>query len=105
MTITQTIEIPADHRLTIEVPREVPAGPALVTFAPAGQENPEALPEKRKFTLPKEVVEEILGGKTLAEVLSQPTPLADSLAGVAKDLGDITLEQIREERLVEKYLK
>jgi len=105
MTITQTIEIPADHRLVIEVPREVPVGKALVTFAPVEQENSEALPEKRKFTLPKEVVEEILGGKTLAEVLSQPTPLVDSLVGVAKNLGDITLEQIREERLTEKYLK
>ena len=101
MTITQTIEIPADHRLTIEVPREVPAGPALVAFTPAERENPKG----QKFKLPKEVVEEILGGMTLAEVLSQPTPIADSLLGVAKNLGDISLEQIREERLVEKYLK
>ena len=105
MTITQTIEIPADHRLTIEVPQEVPAGPALVTFAPAEQEKPEALREERKFKLPKEVVEEILGGKTLAEILSEPTPIVDSLSGILSGLGDITLEQIREERLTEKYLK
>ena len=26
MTITQTVEIPADRRITIEVPREVPTG-------------------------------------------------------------------------------
>ena len=26
MTITQTVDIPADHRLTIDIPREVPAG-------------------------------------------------------------------------------
>ena len=101
MTITQTIEIPADHRLTIEVPREVPAGPAIVTFAPVE----EKVLKRKKFKLPKEMVEEILGGMTLAEVLSQPTPIADSLLGVAKNLGDISLEQIREERLVEKYLK
>jgi hypothetical protein len=33
--IEQTVEIPADHRLTIEVPREVPAGRAILTFTPA----------------------------------------------------------------------
>ncbi|MDR0448732.1 MAG: hypothetical protein LBH07_08700 [Treponema sp.] len=34
MTITQTVDIPADHRLTIDVPREVPAGRAVLTFTP-----------------------------------------------------------------------
>ena len=35
MTITQTVEIPADRRLTIEVPREVPVGRTILTFTPA----------------------------------------------------------------------
>ena len=35
MTITQTVEIPADRRITIEVPREVPTGPVVLTFTPA----------------------------------------------------------------------
>ena len=35
MTITQTVEIPADRRLIIEVPREIPAGKAILTFTPA----------------------------------------------------------------------
>jgi len=41
MTITQTVEIPASHRLTIDVPREVPAGTGTVTltFAPAETER------------------------------------------------------------------
>jgi hypothetical protein len=34
MSVTQTVEIPASHRLTIEVPREVPAGKAILTFTP-----------------------------------------------------------------------
>jgi hypothetical protein len=34
MTITQTVEIPASHRLTIDVPREVPAGRAVLVFRP-----------------------------------------------------------------------
>ena len=35
MTITQTVDIPDSHKLTIDVPREVPAGPVILTFTPA----------------------------------------------------------------------
>jgi len=35
MTIEQTVEIPADHRLIIKVPHEVPAGRTILTFTPA----------------------------------------------------------------------
>ena len=35
MTITQTVEIPADRRITIEVPKEVPVGKVILTFMPA----------------------------------------------------------------------
>jgi hypothetical protein len=35
MTITQTVEIPASHRLIIDVPMEVPTGPVIITFTPA----------------------------------------------------------------------
>jgi hypothetical protein len=34
MTIEQTVEIPPNHRLTLEVPREIPAGKALIAFTP-----------------------------------------------------------------------
>jgi hypothetical protein len=34
MSVTQTVEVPASHRLTIDVPREVPAGPVILTFTP-----------------------------------------------------------------------
>jgi len=36
MTITKTIDIPADRRIT--VPREVPTGPVILTFTPARSE-------------------------------------------------------------------
>ena len=39
MTITQTVEIPADRRITLEVPREVPTGPVILSFTPARAEN------------------------------------------------------------------
>ncbi|WP_461246329.1 DUF2281 domain-containing protein [Treponema sp. R6D11] len=34
MSITQTVEIPANHKLTIDVPREIPTGPVILTFTP-----------------------------------------------------------------------
>ena len=34
MTLQQIVEIPADHRLFIDVPTEVPAGPIIITFTP-----------------------------------------------------------------------
>ena len=41
MTITQTVEIPADRRrLTIDVPREIPAGRTILTFTPAAVKKP-----------------------------------------------------------------
>ena len=35
MTITQTVEIPANRRITLEVPREVPTGTVILSFTPA----------------------------------------------------------------------
>ncbi len=35
MVIEQTVEIPANHRLTIEVPPEFPVGRTILTFTPA----------------------------------------------------------------------
>jgi hypothetical protein len=41
MTIQQIIDIPDSHRLTIDVPREIPAGRAVLTFTPKGAEEAE----------------------------------------------------------------
>jgi hypothetical protein len=35
MAVTQTVNVPVSHRLTIDVPREVPAGPVVLAFTPA----------------------------------------------------------------------
>ena len=45
MSVTQTVEVPDSHRLTIDVPREVPTGPVVLTFTP---------PAKRKLTAEEE---------------------------------------------------
>jgi len=34
MSFTQTVEIPANRRLVIDVPREVPTGSVILTFTP-----------------------------------------------------------------------
>ena len=34
MTITQTVDIPANRRLTIDIPPEVPVGKTLLIFKP-----------------------------------------------------------------------
>jgi len=41
MSVTQTVEIPVSHKLTIDVPPEVPAGKAKIIFFPvsAGKES------------------------------------------------------------------
>ena len=35
MSITQTVDIPASHKLVIDVPPEIPVGKAVITFTPA----------------------------------------------------------------------
>ena len=45
MTMTQTVDIPENRRLTIEVPSEVPTGPTVIAFTPA---------PKRKLTAEEE---------------------------------------------------
>jgi len=41
MSITKTIEVPASHRLTIDVPCEIPAGPVILTFTPYSKKKGE----------------------------------------------------------------
>ena len=81
MTITQTVDIPADRRLVIDVPREIPAGRAqvelkVIPFVKV-EENPEP---------------------PLKCLIGVATPRADRLLGAAANLGNITLDEIREER-------
>jgi hypothetical protein len=39
MSVTQTVDIPASHRLVIDVPPEVPTGRAILTLTPAATEQ------------------------------------------------------------------
>jgi len=90
MTLKQTVEIPANRRVhfDFEVPREVPTGRAQIEF--------KIIPFVKKEEKPEPPLKCLMGVET---------PLSDSLLGVAANLGDITLEEIRDEWLTEKYLK
>ena len=35
MTITQTVEIPENRRITVDVPPQIPTGRVVLTFSPA----------------------------------------------------------------------
>jgi hypothetical protein len=86
MSITQTVKIPASHRLTIDVPSDIPEGAT-------------AYLELKILPFVKNEEKPVSSLKSLAGV---KTPIADSLLGVAANLGNITLDEIREERLA-KY--
>lgn len=49
MTITQTVEIPANRRIILEVPHEIPVGPVILSFTPAYTANPRKTPISRFF--------------------------------------------------------
>jgi len=48
MTVTQTVEIPASRRLTIDVPREVPLGKTIIAFTPAMNRSSDIAKSNRK---------------------------------------------------------
>ena len=86
MGYTQTIEIPVNRRIFLDLPPEVPVGRAQV--------------EVKVFPFAKKEENHTAPLKCLVGV---STPRADRLLGAAANLGNITLDEIREERL-EKYL-
>ena len=83
MTITQTVEIPADRRLTIDVPPEIPTGKVILTFKPAlepsslgsGDQGSAAGEETEYKTLSKECAVSMT-----AEVITKYRPALEELA-------------------------
>jgi hypothetical protein len=37
MTVEKMIDVPANHRITLEIPPQVPEGPVILTFTPAAE--------------------------------------------------------------------
>ena len=90
MTITQTVDVPADRRvrLDFEIPREIPEGKVQIELkvVPFIQKEEKAAPP-------------------LKCLVGVKTPRSDRLLGSAANLGETTLDELRDEWLMEKYLK
>ena len=91
MTIEQTVEIPADHRLTLEVPPEIPAGKAVIAFTAVSADLRSATQPTRR--------------RTTAEAIEYCRGLAKRLGCTATS--DDFLEQRRRDRELEdeQYLR
>ena len=66
MTITQTVEIPASRRITLEVPPQVPVGRVILTFTPAA-DNEDECPICAKHRDP-ETGELLFNAETIAAI-------------------------------------
>ena len=91
MTITQTIEVPADHRVLLEfiAPKEIPEGKARieVKLIPVVE-------KQEKSDLKR------------ADEGTSPHPNSDALfALLAPIRGTVDVDEIRTERIVAKHLK
>ena len=99
MIITQTLEIPANRRLylDLEIPGEVKADIAYITvqFPALAEVQSEATTE------PKAASKKIgMTRKELDEFLKNAhTPHSDALVGILSGMGNIDLDEIRMERL------
>jgi len=95
MTITQTVDIPADRRITLEIPREVTADKAYVIVKFPVPEKPQT----ESAIKPKASNKKI--GMTRAEidefVKNAHTPILDKLTGILHT--DMTVDEIRMARL------
>ena len=90
MTITQTVEIPADRRVRFDffVPREIPEGTARFEFKVVPSEKP----------MEKPVADgKILFSRKELDEMVQNSPTLPKLAGILHN--DMTLDEIRMERL------
>jgi hypothetical protein len=89
MTITQTIEVPADHRVFFEflAPREIPAGKTRVEM--------KLTPVIEKQDKP-----------ALKTADEGATPHTDALLGILSQIGgNIDIDELRTERIMAKHFK
>ena len=99
MNVTQTVEIPESHRLTIDVPREVPAGRTVIVFKTASEVSPSIST--------KEVMDR--GLEFSANSCIDPMEAIKRCSGIAKRLGinlssDDFLEMRRQDKELEDRL-
>ena len=87
MTIAQTVDIPADRRITLEIPREVTADKAYVIVKFPVPIKPKA--SNKKIGMTRAEIDEF--------VKNAHTPILDKLTGILHT--DMTVDEIRMARL------
>jgi len=115
MTITQTVEIPADRRVRFdfEVPFEIPEGQTdvviqfpirvkaqpepAVEFEERG--SPPEAEEKPKMYIPKDSNGKFVLTRALIDEMLQNSPHTRALSGILSGIGDVDLNKVRMERL------
>ena len=92
MSITQTVEIPVNRRLIIDVPQDVPTGTVVLTFTPVADTENEC-PECTKHRDPKTGelrfnAETIAGMQEVEDMISgkKPAKWYSSIAEMMTDL-------------------
>jgi hypothetical protein len=97
MSVTQTIEIPENRRVTLEIPREIPMGQVILTFTPAlpmvesseksSANKPKTVGSDGKFHFTRKEWDEMM----------ESSPITKELTGILHT--DMTLDEIRMARL------
>ena len=76
MTITQTVEIPDNRRLIINVPNEVPTGRTILAFTPVQTTMKSLMTEQEELELINRYADEL--NREAIDTLSYQTPLWDN---------------------------
>ena len=99
MTIEKTVDIPADRRITIEVPPQIPTGRTNVII-----QFPFSEDTQPKYTIPRDSNGEIRLTKETIDEMLKDCPHTRALTGILSGMGDVDLDEMRMERL-SKHLK
>ena len=96
MTITQTVDIPADRRIMLEVPREIPTGTTarfeLIWFPEKNEAKPSA---KADVSIPGDKEERIVISREKLDEMKKNSQTLHKLTGILSELRDADLDSIR----------
>ena len=98
MTITQTIEIPADRRITLEVPPQIPVGETArfeIIWFPVNDET--KFSAKNNDSFPKEKNGKFIITKELIDEMAKNSPTLQKITGILHT--NMTIDEIRTARL------
>jgi hypothetical protein len=104
--MTQTVKVPADRRIMLDVPPQIPTGETArfeIIWYPV---NNEVKPStKSNISLPRDKDGKILLTKEVIDEMEKNSPNTRALSGMLSELKDADLDEIRYKALAEKHLK